>query len=329
MYPFLNIPSSPYTHPNYSVFRSSVHDQYPIPYNAFSHASHPPERSYPIRDKALRPPQISLSTQTIFRYRNFTVTITVSEEWRIVNRLRPEDIIKSALSATCHKESGSNSSSTNTEVKYCKVCQGDRKIIEIDHSDQNQIGPVITTDGLEKYTFNKCKSFLLCLCLTLPVPGSPFYSAPFVLQAREKRAARRCVDIMNDVGSDISVNNKVVKIKKEQSSISVEQKPIDGEESEDIESKIEDVLVFILYITSNDFVKMVVDAFVDHINKTVDDCVVKVRITNKIAFILNWKMQKKNGVAFIRNTDGCTNYANADMVELGIIQKYLLTSSEH
>ncbi|KAL7718360.1 Uncharacterized protein QTN25_004287 [Entamoeba marina] len=343
MYPFLNITPSPYAHPHYLYFDNTTYDPFFIPRNTFPYPNRFPYRDYSMRDKELRPPQISLSTQTIFRFRNFTMTITVSEEWRIANRLRPEDIIKSALNATCHKEGGS-STNANTEVKYCKVCQSDRKIIEIGHSDQNQIGPIRTADGLEKYTFNKCKSYCsssrshhharLCICLTLPVPESPFYSAPFVLQARVKLNSK----IVEEKGNEsINVKSETSdSIKKEHHSPSIEHKIIEEDERSDHKGKIEDVVVYVLSISSNDVVQTVVDAFVNYFKKIVSKCVIRVRITERTAYICIFSEDsetlqevKNKGISYIRNTDGCTNYLNADMVELGIVQKYLLTTSQN
>ncbi|EDR28878.1 hypothetical protein EDI_301280, partial [Entamoeba dispar SAW760] len=149
MYPFLNIPPN-YPNHGYPMYRHS--DPYQNNYSCKI-----PERSH-LYAKNIKPPQIALSSQTIYRFRSFTLTLTVSEDWRIINHLRPEDVIKAVMSATCHKESIIESH-LNDEVKSCRICQSDRRIIEIDHCDQNQIGPVTTQDGLEKYTFNKCKSY--------------------------------------------------------------------------------------------------------------------------------------------------------------------------
>ncbi|EDR28416.1 hypothetical protein EDI_120200 [Entamoeba dispar SAW760] len=137
----------------------------------------------------LKPPQLAISTQTVYRHRNFTTTITLSTSWREYHHLSSQQIIKACFAMTCVKE-------TDREIiPACSICHPDRALVEIDHYDELQIGPSTLKDGLEKYSFNCCKSYCsssrnhqhsrICLCLDLP--GGPFYSTPFILQARDKK----------------------------------------------------------------------------------------------------------------------------------------------
>ena len=84
------------------------------------------------------------------------------------------------------------------DVSFCKVCQPDRRVIEVDHSDMHHVSPVIVRD-LEHYTFDHCHSFhtssrnhfMIRLVLVITwLPGAPYCSAPFVFCSREIRRAR-------------------------------------------------------------------------------------------------------------------------------------------
>ncbi|ELP91902.1 hypothetical protein EIN_398320 [Entamoeba invadens IP1] len=153
----------------------------------------------------MRCPILSLSTQTVFRHRNFTTTIVMSTSWREFHRLTAQTIIKACFSMTCVRETDKQ------VIPSCSVCNPERALVEIDHFDELQIGPSTINDGMEKYTFNCCKSFCsssrnhqhsrICLCLDLP--GGPFYSTPFVLQARDKKDSQKEVITVALVSDDI------------------------------------------------------------------------------------------------------------------------------
>ncbi|EKE41894.1 hypothetical protein ENUP19_0071G0052 [Entamoeba nuttalli] len=335
MYPFLNIPPS-YPNHGYSIYRHS--DPYQNNYSCKI-----PERSH-LYAKNIKPPQIALSSQTIYRFRSFTLTLTVSEDWRIINHLRPEDVIKAVMSATCHKESAIENH-LNDEVKSCKVCQSDRRIIEIDHCDQNQIGPVTTQDGLEKYTFNKCKSYCSSsrshhhsrLCLVINgLPGGPYYSAPFVLQAREKRSIKPSLDELK-----LTENKQQLSVTSEERDIhTIKEDGLDLNEESGTEvivsTKNENVVVILLYMNNIDIINQISEHFTASLKKIDGVITVKTKAQNKNIYFcvfidkdesLEKVTQYTND--YIKNNTGSENGFNANLLTIGIIRNFLISDSKN
>ena len=328
MYPYLNIPYNSHSFNNYS--QTSMKSTQPTEYKQ--------QKRFQPFNKTIKPPQLALSTQIIYRYRTFTLTLTVSEEWRLMHRLRPEDLIKSVMSATCHKES-TVENQLNEEVKSCKLCQSDRRIIEIDHCDQNQIGPVTNSERIEKYTFNKCKSFCSSsrnhhhsrLCLVIDgLPEGPYYSAPFVLQAREKRTGNKTE---ND-----DKEEKEMKEEENEMPIVNEDTHIDLNDDVIVKEEIDEkeyVMTVILYIANMEMIKDIVTHYCNEIRKINGVINVKQTIQNEVCYINvffdsaeTFGLLKKLTESYIINQDTCQNGVNSNLIDMGIVSKYFIIHSD-
>ncbi|ELP86861.1 hypothetical protein EIN_044090 [Entamoeba invadens IP1] len=333
MYSFLNIP------PNYPPHNCTNYrqvDRFTQPYTHTTIDKVP----FP-KDKNYRPPQISLSTQTIFRYRNFTMTLTMSEDWRRSHGILPEDVIKCALAATCHKESVIETHQSD-EVKLCKVCQSERRIIEIDHSDQSQIGPVTTADGLEKYTFNKCKSFCSSsrnhhhsrLCIVISgLPDGPFYSAPFVLQAREKRTTKTegQQDEKDDKEGLSPTPEEDMPFIKEEELMKVEEVIQD-----EVDVQHELAVVVVVHFNTNDFKTKIGKGLCERMEKIEGIQCVRMREGGLVVFVVVFGVEGKVdrlsekvrecAEKYFKN-DGVENGWQANLLEIGVVSKYIITDN--
>lgn len=142
-----------------------------------------------------RPPAVTLSTPRVLKFRPFTLTLTMGRT--VAQRFSEYEVMRAGLNAKCRKEDD-----LSHNVTAC-FCSAGKRVIEIGVSSKAVFGPRPSPDGaLVTYTFDTCrsncsssrdhhKSRLMVVVDDLP-STRPVFSAPFVVQAREKQKRKKC-----------------------------------------------------------------------------------------------------------------------------------------
>ncbi|ELP92683.1 hypothetical protein EIN_370350 [Entamoeba invadens IP1] len=138
-----------------------------------------------------KPPEIRLSTAKVFRYRPFSLILTMSSTWREKKGLSFEQVFQSVTALKCKKEG------EEEEFATCSQCGG-KNIIEIGSSTGSSYQPTVSDDKTEMYIFDHCKTNCSSsrdhhkkkLQIVITLNDEKVVTVPFSIQAREKKTSK-------------------------------------------------------------------------------------------------------------------------------------------
>ena len=140
---------------------------------------------------ACKPPEIRLSTAKVFRYRPFSIILTMSSTWRESKGLTYEQVFRAVNALKCKKEGEME------EFATCLQCSG-KNIIEIGSSNGTNYEPTVSDDKTEMYIFDHCKTNCSSsrdhhkkkLQIVITLGDEKIITVPFSIQAREKKTTK-------------------------------------------------------------------------------------------------------------------------------------------
>ena len=158
----------------------------PISQNNLQLNSHPKQTLL-----VCKPPEIRLSTAKVFRYRPFSIILTMSSTWRESKGLSYEQVFRAVNALKCKKEG------ENEEFATCVQCSG-KNIIEIGSSNGTNYEPTVSDDKTEMYIFDHCKTNCSSsrnhhkkkLQIVITLGDEKIITVPFSIQAREKKTTK-------------------------------------------------------------------------------------------------------------------------------------------
>ncbi|EKE38954.1 hypothetical protein ENUP19_0219G0027 [Entamoeba nuttalli] len=138
-----------------------------------------------------KPPEIRLSTAKVFRYRPFSLILTMSSTWRENKGLTYEQVFQAVAALKCKKEG------EEEEFATCAQCSG-KQIIEIGSSSGTSYQPTVSDDKTEMYIFDHCKTNCSSsrdhhkkkLQIVITLADEKIITVPFSIQAREKKSSK-------------------------------------------------------------------------------------------------------------------------------------------
>eukprot|EP00727_Mastigamoeba_balamuthi_P001176 m51a1_g11055 hypothetical protein (310) ;mRNA; f:514509-515740 len=135
-------------------------------------------------------PLVTVSASKVFRYKPFTMCITIDREWAI--RVGDDAVMRAGLGARCIKEGD-----PTAELKTCH-CSGGKRVVEVGVGSRKSFGPHSSADSsMVTYAFENCRSHcsssrdhlhsrVVLVISDLAGLPYPVISPPISLHAREK-----------------------------------------------------------------------------------------------------------------------------------------------
>ncbi|KAL7711553.1 Uncharacterized protein QTN25_010776 [Entamoeba marina] len=117
--------------------------------------------------------KIKLSTAKVFRYRPFSLILTMSSTWRESKGLSYEQVFQAVTALKCRKEGETD------EFNICPQCSG-KNIIEIGSTNRNSYHPTVSDDKTE----------IKKLQIVITLDDQKVVTIPFSIQAREKKSSK-------------------------------------------------------------------------------------------------------------------------------------------